>query len=201
VLKSPDGTGNEKLLVDARDASFSPDGKFVIYTVAPSGYSSSDIWYRSLEEGSQPVQYVVSEAIELSPEFSPDGKFVAYVSNETGREEVFVRPFPDDGRKWQVSKQSGSVPRWSKRGDELFFNSANKIVSVTVSMSPKIEFVAPKELFEYQPLNLERISGSFESFDISPDGKRFVLLQQAPNQGSGLTLTFVQNWYAEFKGK
>lgn len=201
VLKSPDGTGNENLLIEARDASFSPDGKFVIYTVALSGYSSSDIWYRSLNDGGQPVQFVVSDSVEIAPEFSPDGKFVAYVSNETGREEIFVKPFPDDGRKWQVSKQGGAVPRWSKRGDELFFNSANKIVSAPITTSPKVDFGQPQQLFDYQPLNLERISGSFESFDVSADGKRFVLLQQAPNQGSGLTLTFVQNWYAEFKGK
>ena len=201
LSKAVDGSGTARQVTKARDANFSPDGRYVIYTTAPTGYLSSDIWYRETAEGAQPVPFVVTPRAELSPEFSPDGRYVAYISNESGREEVYVRSFPGGEGKWQASTGGGSVPRWSRRGDELFFFTGSDLIVVSVRPKPSLELGAPRKLFSYRPLNFDRISGIYESYDVSPDGQRFVMLERAPEQTPSVTLAVIQNWFAEFKDK
>jgi serine/threonine protein kinase/Tol biopolymer transport system component len=201
LSKAADGSGEAKALVKGGEAQFSADGRFIVYMMALRGYLSSDLWYRAAEEGAQGSPFLVTPQAEMSPEFSPDGRYVAYVSNESGRDEVYVKPFPSGEGKWQVSAGGGAAPRWSRRGDELFFMTGDNLMAVPVRTKPSLELGSPQKLFSRRPVSADRPSGVYDSYDVSPDGQRFVMLQSAEEQPGSQPLTVVQNWFAEFKGR
>jgi Tol biopolymer transport system component len=119
-----DGNGGNTLLLktdsDKEATSASPDGRFLAYRSA-SPATGFDIWILPLEGGEKPFPYLQSKFDENNARFSPDGRWVAFDSNESGREEVYVVPFPQAGGKLRVSTDGGQMPRWSRDGKELFF--------------------------------------------------------------------------------
>jgi Tol biopolymer transport system component len=133
---------------------------------------------------------------------SPDGKWLAYASNETGRSEIFVRPFPNTaGGRWQISTAGGSAARWAHSGRELFSQSpSGDMMVVPVKSGPTFEPGAPARLFT--------LGGLWESteiplYDLATDDKKFLMLRtatakQAPGAGS---LVVVDNWFTELKAK
>ena len=139
---------------------------------------------------------------EAAPAVSPDGKWLAYESRETGRTEVYLRPFPNtDGGKWQVSENGGQAPLWAKRGGELFFIDGGRnmtVVQVTGTAAPSLS--ARKKLFGIEPGVLGLNSGFYTPFDISPDGTRFMMAvpRSGPNRDEE-TLMLVENWFEEVK--
>ena len=124
---------------------------------------------------------------------SPDGKWIAYLSNESGRFEVYVRSFPVAGAQWQISTSGGTMPVWSPDGRELFYVSADaKMMSVPVTTTGSaFEAEMPRELF---PVRLRDDSSA--QYDISPDGKRFLLNAIAPRTDAPLTL--LVNWQERY---
>ena len=131
---------------------------------------------------------------------SPDGRWLAYVSQTTGDNEVFIRPISGQGGKWQVSGDTGLVPVWSPDGKELFFVRGDTMMSVSIEASEtNITAGAPKKLFEFPPGR--RSERDIRSFDIAPDGKRFILMRSA-NPGVGRrNINVVFNWSEELKAK
>ena len=138
---------------------------------------------------------------ELSPAISPDGHWLAFTSNETGRSEVYVRPFPDvQAGKYQVSTAGGLTPRWSHGGKELFYRSvAEDFMAAEVRTTPAFAVVSQKRLFS---------SAGFIGtpghaiFDLAPDDGRFLMLRTgSPNGGPEETvqLILVQNFDAELR--
>ena len=130
--RAANGTGQAERLTTTQSyqaaKSFSPDGTQLIYLNYPSGIIS-DIHVLSLadERTSQPL--LQTEITEFDPRISPDGRWIAYVSNETGRNEVYVRPYPDvDDGKWQISTDGGEEPLWHPGGRELFFTIRQRMV-------------------------------------------------------------------------
>ena len=122
-VKSANGTGGEQPLAEAGVASprsWSRDGKWMFYMPAMID-SSSDVWMVPLDGRGKPTRLLGSDFQEFLPALSPDGKWLAYVSSETGRPEVYVRSFPDDDGKWQVSTAGGTEPRWRGDSKELFY--------------------------------------------------------------------------------
>jgi Tol biopolymer transport system component len=122
--------------------------------------------------------------------FSPDGRFVAYSSDEAGRSEVYVTPFPGLGAKWQVSPAGGQQPRWSRDGRELFYvDPANHLTVMDVVPSGAgVEFGAPRRLFQ--------IYGSFKTvirYDLAPDGRRLLVSRDATDD-SAAPLTLITDW-------
>ena len=116
---------------------------------------------------------------------SPYGKWLAYESNETGKYEVFVQPFPAGGRKWQVSTEGGRWPRWSRDGRSLFYRNRNAMMSVSVQLESG-SVAKPKSLFE----------GSYELiYEVAPDG-RFMMMpiyqESAPTE-----MNLIVNWRDE----
>ena len=131
----------------------------------------------------------------IQPAVSPDGKWLAYVSDESGREEIYVVPFPRGSGKWQVSSAGGSWPKWRRDGKELFYITPDdKIIAVPMAQQAgSIVIGKPEALFQATPA-----PGSLgPTYDVSADGKKFVVV--SPLQNSYPPLTLVTNWPALLK--
>jgi len=149
-----------------------------------------DIWV--VKPDGDPEPFLLTPFDERSPSFSPDGRWLAYVSNESGRDEVYVQPFPGPGAKWLISTDGGIDPLWSKDGRELFYRHDEQMMSV--SIAPTAEFSAgrPRRLFETR----FDVGDNGLTYDVSPDGKWFLM----PRSRQGPTpdqLHLVHNWFNE----
>jgi len=128
---------------------------------------------------------------ELDGQFSPDGQWMAYVSDESGRAEVYVAPYPGPGRKVRISSEGGFVPRWSALGDELFFVSGNSMMAVDVTLEPNFEAGRPVKLFDAD------FSASYGGiYAVAPDAQRFLVIEEF-RKGVEVPVVVVRNWTAE----
>ncbi len=130
----------------------------------------SDIFVLPLGGERKLQSFLQTRFSEGGARFSLDGRWVAYHSNDSGRPEVFVRPFPGPGPKWQISTDGGSEPRWSRSGRELFYREGDKIMIVDVETRPAFHPSRPRTLFEAKFLF---------SYDVAPDG-RFLMIKPIP---------------------
>ena len=136
---------------------------------------------------------------DATPRFSPDGRWLAYVSDESGRSEVYVQPYPGPGGKWQISTEGGAEPVWNRNGRELFYRSADKMMVVDITLHPSLEVGRPRMLFEgaYVPGVT-----TFPNYDVSSDGQRFLMLKPSEAAGAAPTqINVVLNWFEELKQK
>ena len=138
--------------------------------------------------------WLATPSEERSPSLSPDGSRVAYMSNDSGRREVYVRPYAGSGGRHQVSTQGGHSPQWSHDGREIFFESQGSLWSAAVRISPSFASDQPRKLFD---LSDEILTG----FDVSPDGQRFVMVQKDPFELRPLELVVVPGWIEELKAR
>jgi Tol biopolymer transport system component len=149
------------------------DGRLLVYQQfsAPTNF---DIFYLELEadgSASDPVAFLATPANEAAPKLSPDGRFVVYQSDESGRDEIYVRPFPEGGGRWQASVAGGTRPRWSRDGRELYYLSGvDALMSVAVSAGQGVSLGQPRQL--YQSNDLVAVLAA-SSYDVSADGQRF----------------------------
>jgi Tol biopolymer transport system component len=193
-----DGSGEPERMFDGDHrggvASFSPEGDIVTF-ITRSPETGLDLWVRPLN--GRPQLFLRTRFTEAGPEFSPDGRWIAYVSDESGQYEVYVRPYPGPGGKWQISTQGGVHQIWSRDGRELFYRNGNKWMVVAVSLEPEFKAGAPQLLFEGP---FVQVGGS--SYDVTPDGRRFLLLEPAGRDAAPVThLNVVLNWFEEVTEK
>jgi Tol biopolymer transport system component len=172
--------------------SWSPDGRGLFFTSGPG----SDLKFRGLGEGSEARVFLATPFSECCARPSPDGRRVAYVSDESGRDEVYVREFPSGQGRLQVSAQGGTSPRWSAKGDELFFVSGDTLIAVSVKAQPALVASLPRALFKSV-----RGVGVFESregfgYDVAKDG-RFVVVRTIKRPERHAVV--VENWVAKAK--
>jgi eukaryotic-like serine/threonine-protein kinase len=198
-----DGAGGAVRLTESKNDqlafSFSPDGKRLAFVeIDPkTGY---DLWTLPLEEvesdhpkPGKPEPFLVTPFKEHFPMISPDGRWLSYHSNESGRYEVYVRPFPGPGGKWQISTGGGDSPVWSKKTPELFYRSGEGIMVASYAADGEA-FVAGKR----QVWAGKKDLGPY--FDLAPDGKRFVVVQpEAPEQKGPQHVTFLLNFFDELR--
>jgi serine/threonine-protein kinase len=140
---------------------------------------------------------LVSPARETSPALSPDGRWLAYASTESGKSEVYVRPFPQvTSAKWQVSLSGGATPVWAHNGKELFYlDDTREMVAVAVQTGAAFAVTGQKVLF---PAAEYTYAGTYPTFDVAPDDRRFVMIRSvAPSAETELVL--VQHWAEELK--
>ena len=196
-----DGSGGLERLTTSEftqvPMSWSPDGQLLAFIeVNPTtGY---DIWVLRLgDRKAQP--FLRTPFNESVPRFSPDGHWLAYISNESGRYEIYVQPYPGPGGKWQISTEGGTEPVWNPNGRELFYRSGDKIMGVDIATQPGFAAGKPRMLFEgpYLPSPLTN-----PNYDVSPDGQRFMMLKPVEQAQAALTqINIVQNWFEELKQK
>ena len=199
-FQQADGSGEAKvLLATPRDESvsdWSQDGKYLLYDLVDPG-NARDLWYLERSEegnGWTPHPFLQTRFSERTARFSPDGAFVAYLSDQSGRNEVYVRPFPEGERQWLVSSGGGNHPRWSPDGKELFYVERGGLVAVEIAFTPNFSLGSAKRLFDYP--------GSIP-YDVSADGQQFVLIAPAAEgaEAPEPLIRIVQNWYEEFRGR
>jgi eukaryotic-like serine/threonine-protein kinase len=198
-LRNASGAGDEELLLKSPEPKKWPklwgDPPLLFYQVNTPA-TQSDIWVLPARGGT-PAVYLNSAVNEIQPELSPDGKWLAYVSDESGPPEVFVQPYPADGRKYPVSSGGGVQPSWRKDGAELFYLTlAGTLSAIRVNTHPTngLELGRPQELFGFD------ISGSGPDaatlYSAMPDGKRFLIAERPTkdDQGAVEPITVVVNW-------
>jgi serine/threonine-protein kinase len=133
---------------------------------------------------------------EAGPRISPDGRWLAYVSNESGRDEIYVRAFPGPAGKWQISTEGGREPLWARNGRELFYRSGDKMMAVDITTQPSFQAGTPRLLFEGKYDELRNVT----NFDVTPDGQRFLMIKPSEQQAQAATqIHVVLNWFEELK--
>lgn len=149
------------------------DGRTLLTTRLDSK-SPGDLVVIDLETG-ETQNLLDTDAVEWAASFAPDMKWFAYVSDETGREEVFIQPYPTTsaGSKWQVSQQGGRSPRWSDDGSEIFFVSSDAMWSVRVEVESRVRVRSPEKLFD---LRMDDSGVPIANYDVTPDGQRFLVV-------------------------
>jgi Tol biopolymer transport system component len=165
----------------------SPDGRFVL--LAHGVGTKADLWLLPLDRSGPATVWLEAGGNQgFGASFSPDGRFLAYESDETGRSEVYVRPFPAGEGRWQVSTDGGRLPAWS-RGGEIFYRSRDRMMSVAVSArGGGLEVATPRLLFV-----VPGGAGLSTDFKLSADDQRFLMSRS--RQGERVTL--VLNWPSE----
>jgi hypothetical protein len=194
-----DGSAAPEQLGEGCCGTFSRSGALVYAHADETAEAEGDLYYRARRDGASQVLLKRSGSQE-SPTLSPDGAYVAYQSNESGRYEIYVRPFPAGDGQWQVSLGGGSDPRWSARGDKLWFRAyGNALLEVDVMFAGgTFTFSEPREVFKGDPIAVDLTLG----FAVLDDGARFLVARRvADPDGSRPSITVVQNWFAEFAGK
>jgi Tol biopolymer transport system component len=207
------GAGNEVLLLKSNDAKYaldcSQDGRFLLFSVGAGrnvGTAPQDLWVLPLTSGKpgdrQPEPYLKTRFNESQGRFSPDSRFIAYTSDVSGRNEIYVQPFPTaSGDRVTVSRGGGVAPRWARDGKELFYISDDsKMMAVEVSTDPVFKAGIPKVLFQ-APVWGGGISRIPTRYDVTADGKKFLINSLPAEAGAPATspITVVLNWTALVK--
>ena len=173
--------------------SMSADGQFLAFEDIREG-TGSDIWILPMNGDRKPRAFLQTKFSESGAKFSPDGRWIAYTADDSGRSEVYVRPYPGPGDKLQVSTEGGSEPVWARSGRELFVRNGRKMLATEITTRPRLQAGATRVLFE----------GTFDNlpwnanYDVSADGERFLMIQPAvPDLATRVDV--VINWLDELK--
>jgi len=197
-----------KTIMDATDVS--PDGRYVVYfTVGPQG--AEDIYRLPLDltdperpKPGMPEPLVTGPAIDFNGKVSPDGRWLSYASNESGRAEVYVRPFgPNGSGKWQISNAGANYSLWSKDGRTLYYLGLDRLIMA-------VDYTATKEAFQpgrrrqWSTRFIRQTPGASPPLDLAPDGKRFAVIMSDTDRARGETptaphVTFLFNFLDELR--
>jgi len=200
-VQSADGSGEAQLLVASPSGEWSndwsADEKYAIFVQA---HQRLDLYYLKRKDdgsGYDSVPFVTSPFNLASSKLSPDAKYLAYESNESGKFEIYVQPFPQGGGKLQVSTNGGRQPRWRGDGQEIFYVEGDGLVAVPVTAAGEFSAGQPQKLFEAAPGTFE---GPGHRYAVTPDGQKFIIVENA--EGGPATVPAIQvtqNWFAEFR--
>jgi len=203
--KSSSGAGADELLLESDQTKgptdWSSDGRFLLFrSLDPqTGY---DLWVLPVSGSKKPYPFLKTPFEERDGQFSPDGKWIAYQSNESGRFQIYVQPFPGPGRKFQISANGGAQPRWNRNGKEIFYVSLDsKMMAAPVKLSSDSQSLEPGTPAALFPV---RIAGgplpgiAKQQYAVSSDGQRF-LVNLAVDEGAPSPITLILNWHPERK--
>jgi serine/threonine-protein kinase len=171
--------------------SWSRDGQTLAFMEARQ---SGDILFRAADGKASP--FVDGAATEWGARLSPDDRWMAYTSNESGRWEIYVKPFPGPGQQRQISSGGGAEVVWARNGRELFFRNGSSLMAVPIQLTPDFSYGAPYVVFE----------GSFvpgqpglPGYDVSLDGQRFLIAKPGDAEAAQPPIHLVLNWFDEIR--
>jgi len=190
-----DGSSAEEPLLTTPGGpqSWSAVGNVLAFTQTKTA-GVDEIWTVPLEGKRTPRLFLQTNFDNWGAVFSPDARWIAYTSNESGRSEVYVRPYPGPGGKFQVSIDGGEEPRWAKSGRELFFRNGTKWMSARVQISPEFAAQKPQVMFEGNFVNVYGIE-----YDVAPDGAHFIMIQADEPNSPPAQLNVIINWPEQLK--
>ena len=197
--KSTDGTSEEERLTATATgtqtpSSWSPDGTTVAFSDSDEK-NGLDIWLLNPALGRTPTRFLGTVNQEWNTRFSPNGRWIAYQSTESGRTEVYVRPFPGPGPRQSISIEGGTEPVWSANGRELFYLHGDAMMAVGIAETPAFVAAAPRRLFQGQ---FRRSATSSSAYAVAKDG-RFLRIQTVEPEGPTTHVHVVLNWFEELK--
>jgi serine/threonine protein kinase/Tol biopolymer transport system component len=201
-----DGSGGLERLttgkLDQAPRSFSPNGQLLAF-VERDPNTGFDIWVLRMSDpsagsgqGRKAQPFLNTPFTESAPNFSPDGHWLAYVSDESGRMEIYIQPYPGPRGKYQIPTDDGREPVWNPNGRELFYRSGDKMMAVDIMRRPSFTVGKPRMLFQGVYL---RAFGVQPMYDVSPDGQRFLMIKPSEQPISLTQIVVVQNWFEELK--
>ena len=197
--KPVDGSGTEEQLTSGEHVqtpqSWSPDGQNLIY-LDSDPFARDGIWVLPLEGEREAQPFLQTPFRERAAHISPDGHWLVYYSDESGRSEIYVQPFPGPGGKRQISTEGGSSPVWTRDGRELFYRNGNKMMAVDIQLQPTFNAGKPRLLFE---ISASFLTNPVGAFDVTPDGQRFLMVRLSDQELPATQLTVVLNWFSELK--
>jgi len=208
--KAADGTGEDEKLGSVPDEtiipwSWSNDGKTLVASKLNRNVDW-DIGSMSMEGDHEWKPLLQEKCDERAPEISPDGRWMAYSSNESGKDEIYVRAFPDVNKgRTHISTDGGNSPLWSPDGRELFYRNGDAVMAVAVETEPTFKAGKPETLFSG---TYASASQQAHTWDISPDGKRFLMMKEVASTSESAAaeetprkINIVLNWFEELKQK
>jgi len=202
-----DGSRPDTVLVhidrQAQEVDWSRDGKWIVVRTDNGSAGAGDLVGVRTSGDTTPVPLVSGPYTELNPAVSPDGRWLAYASNESGQNEVFVRPFPNtNGGRWQVSTGGGYMPRWAPDGKALYFiePASARLMVVPVTTNPTFATGDARTLFSAAGFALDAFHTSYE---IAPDGRHFLFAspRQVADVNVAPTLIRVDHWFRELEAR
>lgn len=202
--QAADGTGAAERLTKSPNTQYptgvSPDGRRLIFN-DDSPATGNDVMALELDATRRVTPLVQSPFIERNGTVSPDGRWLAYEANDSGRFEIYVRPFPEvNGGLSQVSTHGGTRPIWTRRGQELVYVSPDGAL-MGVQMTPGPSWAATTPTLLVKEGYLTNLNWWGRSYDISPDGQRFLMIKEggAAGPAAPASIIVVQQWVEELK--
>jgi serine/threonine-protein kinase len=201
IFWAPVSGGAEERLLTSANVQYAnaatPDGRYLLFEeVDPQ--TKFDLRLLALEGTRESKPLVQTPFNDQNAALSADGAWLAYQSDESGRAEIYVRPFPDvNAGRWLVSTAGATRPLWSRDGRELFFLDLDRrLTVVSIDTTPIFRAGPARTLFDTKPFGLEGIN---RNFDISPDGSRFLFVRNRPVPPDAKRLIVVQHWFEELE--
>jgi Tol biopolymer transport system component len=197
-----DGSGPDRLVAQldrlVQEVTWSPDGRWIVVRTDNTMSGAGDLVAVSTGDDSAPTPVAASPFTELHPAVSPDGRWLAYTSNESGGNEVYVRPFPGSHTvRWQVSNGGGMAPVWSPTGRELFFIGADgRLVAAQVQGGTTFTVTGLTTLFDASSFAIDNFH---QSYDVAADGRSFVFLspRRLTTESRGVRIVWGERWFAD----
>jgi len=194
-----DGSAPSELLLNHTfgvwEGEISPDGEWLVMRSDETD-NESNIRARRLTGDTTLVPLVADKSSTTQIALSPDGRWIAFAGDATGREEIYVAPFPDITSTRLVSRDGGSEPRWAHGGRELFYKSGGRFISVPVTPGPTLTLGPPRVLFSVAAYRSAR---NRQQYDVAPDDQHFVMIRNLPRSAGDVV--YVENWFPELLAK
>ncbi len=195
--KSADGTGVEERLLTSKNnqvtETWLPDGSALVYVERRPPPTGWDILIVSPSGAREPKAFLDTPYCDCTPQISPSGRYLAHTSDESGRQELHIRSFPDPRTKVIVSATGGALAAWRRDERELYYLSGDAMMAVSVTPGPALQLGKPFVLFRGEFAGIQG-----KNYDVTRDGQRFLMVQTAPRERPK-AISVVMNWQEDFE--
>jgi serine/threonine-protein kinase len=192
-VQDADGSGRSRLIAGSSEFDYpgavTPDGETLVF-LRSTQETSFDVYALLLKDPGKVRTIVKTPAYEGGARLSPDGRWLTYVSNESGQNEIYLRPYDGPERRWQISSQGGTQPLWNPNGREVFYRNGDRMMAVDVTTSPDVKLSPPHLLFEGRYAFGSGIT--IANYDVTRDGQRFIMVK---DEAGAARLNVVLNWF------